>query len=160
KELDEAVDRNLEDYEHLHQVRILGKRLRYAMEVFADCFAAAFREQLYPAVEEMQEILGNANDSYVACGRLEAVATQWQAPVAPRWGGGGAERVAEWAATGGGTVPGLVGALVSIRWRGRLLRSAQESQRPSGGGGRAHSCSIPVGRVAASRLAGLPTSYG
>ena len=85
KELDEAVDRNLEDYEHLHQVRILGKRLRYAMEVFADCFAAAFREQLYPAVEEMQEMLGNANDSYVACGRLEAIAAQLQALVPHEW---------------------------------------------------------------------------
>jgi CHAD domain-containing protein len=41
------------------------------MEVFADCFAEPFREELYPAVEEMQEILGNANDSYVAAGRLE-----------------------------------------------------------------------------------------
>src|SRR5262249_53374520 len=49
KELEEAVSRNLDDYEHLHRVRILGKRLRYAMEVFADCFAPAFREQLYPA---------------------------------------------------------------------------------------------------------------
>ena len=44
--------------------------LRYAMEVFADCFAPPFREQLYPAVEEMQDILGRANDSHVASQRL------------------------------------------------------------------------------------------
>ncbi len=70
KELDAAARRDLHDYAQLHQVRIIGKRLRYAMEVFADCFEPAFKEELYPAVEEMQEILGNANDSHVACGRL------------------------------------------------------------------------------------------
>jgi CHAD domain-containing protein len=70
KELDAAAGRDLHDYEHLHRVRIIGKRLRYAMEVFADCFAPAFKEDVYPAVEEMQEILGNANDSHVAAGRL------------------------------------------------------------------------------------------
>jgi CHAD domain-containing protein len=61
------------DYDHLHQIRIAGKRLRYAMEVFADCFPPEFRERLYPAVEEMQEILGAANDSHVAAGRLGAL---------------------------------------------------------------------------------------
>jgi CHAD domain-containing protein len=70
RELDDAGGRDLHDYAHLHQVRIIGKRLRYAMEVFADCFKPAFKEEMYPAVEEMQEILGNANDSHVACNRL------------------------------------------------------------------------------------------
>ena len=69
----EAAAEDLEDYVHLHQVRILGKRLRYAMEVFADCFVPAFREQYYPAIEEMQTILGNANDSYVASSRLSII---------------------------------------------------------------------------------------
>jgi CHAD domain-containing protein len=69
-ELDEAVARDLDDYTQLHRVRIIGKRLRYAMEVFADCFDSSFKDQLYPAVEEMQEILGNANDSHVAAQRL------------------------------------------------------------------------------------------
>ena len=46
--------------------RIGAARLRYAMEVFADCFPPPFREVLYPMVEEMQEILGRANDSQVA----------------------------------------------------------------------------------------------
>ena len=45
------------------------------MEVFADCFAPAFRAELYPAVEEIQEILGNANDSYVACAAGGTVGT-------------------------------------------------------------------------------------
>jgi CHAD domain-containing protein len=72
-DLDEATTRDLEDYGNLHQVRIAGKRLRYAMEVFGDCFVPAFRDELYPAVEQMQETLGNANDSHVAGQRLRAL---------------------------------------------------------------------------------------
>lgn len=71
--LAEAAAGDLDDYAHLHQVRIAGKRLRYAMEVFAGCYGARFRDELYPAVEEMQDILGLANDSYVASGRLEEI---------------------------------------------------------------------------------------
>jgi CHAD domain-containing protein len=85
KELDLAAGRDLLDYEHLHQVRIIGKRLRYAMEVFADCFAPAFKEQLYPAVEEMQDILGAANDSHVACQRLETLRAQLRARLPSEW---------------------------------------------------------------------------
>ena len=70
RDLDTAAGQDLDDYAHLHQVRIAGKRLRYAMEVFGECFAPPFREKLYPAVEEMQEILGRANDSHVASLRL------------------------------------------------------------------------------------------
>jgi CHAD domain-containing protein len=84
-ELDAAAGRDLEDYAHLHQVRILGKSLRYTMEVFADCFVPAFREELYPAVEAMQEILGNANDSWVACRRLEALSERLQALAPVEW---------------------------------------------------------------------------
>jgi CHAD domain-containing protein len=72
-QLNGAVGQDLHDYEHLHQVRILGKRLRYAMEVFAACFAEPFRDRYYLAVEEMQDILGRANDSHVASQRLAAL---------------------------------------------------------------------------------------
>jgi CHAD domain-containing protein len=85
-ELDESVAQDLSDYAHLHRVRIIGKRLRYAMEVFAACFDPTFKDQLYPAVEEMQEVLGYANDSHVAVQRLTALRdnlreswpTQWK----------------------------------------------------------------------------------
>jgi CHAD domain-containing protein len=69
-ELREKATSDLTDYEHLHKVRIAGKRLRYALEVFADCFGPPLRERIYPLVEEMQDILGRANDSHVAAGRL------------------------------------------------------------------------------------------
>jgi CHAD domain-containing protein len=85
KELDQAAARDLENYDNLHQVRIAGKRLRYAMEVFAACFDLPFREELYPAVEEMQEILGRANDSHVAIGRLEALRNQVRAVLPGEW---------------------------------------------------------------------------
>jgi CHAD domain-containing protein len=60
-------------YEDLHALRILGKRLRYSMEVFADCYAEPFREQLYPAVEEMQDILGRITDAHVAGERVSGL---------------------------------------------------------------------------------------
>jgi CHAD domain-containing protein len=85
RELHEAASLDLEDYEQLHQIRIRCKRLRYAMEVFADCFAQAFRAELYPAVEAMQEILGNANDSYVACRQLDALSARLQALAPVEW---------------------------------------------------------------------------
>jgi CHAD domain-containing protein len=70
RQLQDAAADNLEQYEHLHQVRIVGKRLRYGMEVFASCFQPSFKERDYPMVEQMQEILGRANDSHVASQRL------------------------------------------------------------------------------------------
>lgn len=75
-DLEDAIGGDSPGYEYLHRVRILGKRLRYAMELFADCFAPPFRLALYPMVEEMQEILGAANDSHVAVLRLEEIRDQ------------------------------------------------------------------------------------
>jgi len=85
RELEAAAVQDLDNYDHLHKVRILGKRLRYAMEVFADCFARPFREEFYPAIEEMQEILGDANDSYVATGHLEALRNQLRVSLPDDW---------------------------------------------------------------------------
>jgi CHAD domain-containing protein len=85
RELEEATTRDLDDYEHLHEVRIIGKRLRYAMEIFADCFPPVFRDIIYPKVEEMQEILGNANDSHVAQTRLLALRSRLEAMLPQEW---------------------------------------------------------------------------
>ena len=43
-QLEDKASLDLKDYPHLHEVRIAGKRLRYAMEVFASCFGREFRE--------------------------------------------------------------------------------------------------------------------
>jgi CHAD domain-containing protein len=68
-----ATDPVPSDNEGLHRARIAGKRLRYAMELYVDCFRAPFREELYPLIEEMQEILGQLNDNHVASRHLLAV---------------------------------------------------------------------------------------
>ena len=84
-DLKQAAGADLSDYSRLHRVRILGKRLRYAMEVFANCFPRSFREKFYPAVEEMQDILGGANDSYVASQRLQALCAKIQVVQPEDW---------------------------------------------------------------------------
>ncbi|MGL4552682.1 MAG: CHAD domain-containing protein [Gemmataceae bacterium] len=71
--LAESATGDLSDHARLHEVRIAGKRLRYALEVFAGCFPPALRDVVYPLVEEMQETLGRANDSHVAAARLIAL---------------------------------------------------------------------------------------
>lgn len=83
--LDLAAAQDLEDYDNLHQVRIAGKRLRYAMEVFADCFATEFREKYYTMVEEMQEILGAANDSHIAAQRLASLSESISSTMPKLW---------------------------------------------------------------------------
>ncbi|MFO0846170.1 MAG: hypothetical protein U0797_27970 [Gemmataceae bacterium] len=54
---------------------IAGMR-RATAEVLADCFPAGMRETQYPMVEEMQEVLGRANDSHVAAALLGALRDQ------------------------------------------------------------------------------------
>jgi CHAD domain-containing protein len=76
RDFEMAAGQDLEDYEKLHRVRIHGKQLRYAMEVFATCFQYEFRNKIYPAVEEMQEILGYANDSFTAAKRLADIGSR------------------------------------------------------------------------------------
>ncbi len=85
RELETAARADLQSYESLHQVRILGKKLRYAMEIFESCFAAEFRQRYYPAVVEMQDILGLANDSYTARERLSALRTRVQNAQPKQW---------------------------------------------------------------------------
>jgi CHAD domain-containing protein len=85
KEMEQAALGDLSAYTQLHQVRIAGKRLRYAMEVFADCFDPQFRDSLYPRIEQLQEILGRANDSHVATERLIALRKLLQATCPTAW---------------------------------------------------------------------------
>jgi CHAD domain-containing protein len=75
-ELESAARADLQSYAALHHVRILGKQLRYAMEIFECCYPGEFRSKHYAAVEEMQEILGLANDSYTAWERLTLIRTK------------------------------------------------------------------------------------
>ena len=50
-------------YADLHALRIRVKRLRYAMEVFAACYADGLKEE-YRRIETMQDDLGEINDLF------------------------------------------------------------------------------------------------
>lgn len=59
------------DVEALHRLRIRGKQLRYAMEIFAGAMPESVREELYPMVETLQKHLGRINDHATARERFE-----------------------------------------------------------------------------------------
>ena len=68
-----AVAADPETPEALHQLRIQGKRLRYALEIFAGCYGPPLRGEVYTAVERLQEVLGGVQDAAVGVARLEGV---------------------------------------------------------------------------------------
>jgi len=57
----------------LHQVRILAKRCRYALEASAPVFGARSTE-LAKSVARLQDVLGDLNDVAVICMRLQHAA--------------------------------------------------------------------------------------
>jgi CHAD domain-containing protein len=57
-----AAAADLADVESLHQMRLSGKRVRYAMELLAGAFGDSFRGELFATFEEIQEKLGTIND--------------------------------------------------------------------------------------------------
>lgn len=64
-----------ESPESLHQMRIEGKKARYAMELVEGGFPSSFRKELYPAFEEVQSRLGVINDHHTAIEKIRG----WQA---------------------------------------------------------------------------------
>lgn len=50
----------------LHQLRIAGKQVRYALELLAAAFATELRDAIYPEFEEVQRRLGIVNDYVTA----------------------------------------------------------------------------------------------
>jgi CHAD domain-containing protein len=62
----QLADLNNPTPDDLHQLRIAGKRLRYALEIFHGIFSADMREEIYPQIEELQERLGTINDHATA----------------------------------------------------------------------------------------------
>ncbi len=65
-----AEPNHLDDLEALHQFRLRGKDLRYAIELLAAAFPLELRTELYPRVEQLQERLGAINDHAVAIERF------------------------------------------------------------------------------------------
>lgn len=87
-----SAGENLSDTNSLHEFRILGKQLRYAMELFASAFDSSFRDELYPMVEELQEKLGEINDHAAAIERCQHWIVAWEDPTLE-------EPVHQWIAT-------------------------------------------------------------
>ncbi|HVZ94190.1 MAG TPA: CHAD domain-containing protein [Phycisphaerales bacterium] len=58
-------------YDNLHELRIEGKRLRYAIEIFRDCFDEADVERAHGLIVGIQDRLGVINDMHDAMDWLE-----------------------------------------------------------------------------------------
>ena len=82
----EAALGSSEDLHLLHQLRIHAKRLRYAIEIVSECFTAPLRHDLYPALEEMQSLLGIWHDATVRLEWLEGIRVHTQAVSPVEWG--------------------------------------------------------------------------
>jgi CHAD domain-containing protein len=79
----ESASTHVTDLTSLHALRILTKKVRYAMELLAPAFPDSFRQELYPVVAELQERLGKIHDQALARNRLmEWIASgTWDADV-------------------------------------------------------------------------------
>ena len=76
-----AEPSNVGDVNALHRFRIRGKELRYAMELLAAAFPVGFRDELYPVVEQLQELLGDIIDHATDCRNCDRCALMTNRPV-------------------------------------------------------------------------------
>ena len=65
-----VADHRLRNAEELHELRIEGKKLRYAMEIFACVFPPAVRVRCTDALERLQKTLGDFTDHASAADRF------------------------------------------------------------------------------------------
>ena len=73
-----AAGGDLNDIHALHQMRIEGKLLRYAVEHFGGAFGPEIRDRLYPQIEQAQVLLGKINDHASAMTHYESWRAQWE----------------------------------------------------------------------------------
>lgn len=69
-----VADRKLRDAEEIHALRIEGKKLRYAMEIFSSVFPPRVRTRCYDALERLQKTLGDFTDHAAAADRFRRLA--------------------------------------------------------------------------------------
>jgi CHAD domain-containing protein len=75
-----AAESDLSDTHRLHLFRIAGKRLRYAMEIFAGALGSNCRKVLYPKVEQILEQLGQINDHVASQDRFQVWLDETERP--------------------------------------------------------------------------------
>ena len=80
-----GVDADPTEPADLHKLRILGKRLRYSIEIFAPCFSPSLKDQIYPAVEALQEHLGELQDAAVGIECLERLRDMARQTIPTEW---------------------------------------------------------------------------
>jgi CHAD domain-containing protein len=61
-----AADTDLSHIERLHEMRIKGKTLRYALELLASAFENSVQHEIYPTFVQVQDRLGGINDHATA----------------------------------------------------------------------------------------------
>lgn len=66
----EKADRRLRDDEEIHALRIEGKKLRYALEIFGAVFPPRDRDRCQESLERLQKTLGDFTDHASAADRL------------------------------------------------------------------------------------------
>jgi len=65
-----TVDRAIHDNDDIHTLRIKGKKIRYAMEIFATVFPAGAGGRCQKSLERLQKTLGECTDHASAADRL------------------------------------------------------------------------------------------
>jgi len=74
RDLDAAIAAcDFDDERRLHALRIACKRLRYAYELLAGSLDPEIEQTLYPALVDLQSILGAAHDNWQIVGKLDRV---------------------------------------------------------------------------------------
>lgn len=115
----------------LHALRIKCKRLRYAVEFFADLYgepAAAFAKR----VSRLQDLLGVHQDAHVAARRLRNLSEVQGRRLPPRTlvaMGRAAERYTQQAAEARSAFPAAYRRIIGKRWK--RLREAMAAPRPA-----------------------------
>lgn len=62
----------------LHQLRVTCKKLRYGSEIFAQVLHESFRDDLYPQLQKVQDLLGSWNDAVVTEAELSRLKQKWK----------------------------------------------------------------------------------
>lgn len=70
----DKADRRLRDDDDVHRLRIAGKKLRYALEIFAPVFPQRERVRCQDALERLQHVLGEFTDHASAADRFRRLA--------------------------------------------------------------------------------------
>jgi CHAD domain-containing protein len=66
----DKADRKMRSADEIHELRIEGKKLRYALEIFATVFPASTRARCQEALERLQKTLGDFTDHASAADRF------------------------------------------------------------------------------------------